>query len=87
MGLVCGNGGTTTCLKEAVENNCDTFITGECDLYTIQYARFKGVNLIVGSHTFTELFGIESLALKLKDTIKELEIVMLNEEHYEANNK
>lgn len=87
VGLVCGNGGTTTCLKEAVENNCDTFITGECDLYTIQYARFKGINLIIGSHTFTELFGIESLALKLKDTIKELEIVMLNEEHYEANSK
>lgn len=87
VGLVCGNGGTTTCLKEAVENKCDVYITGECNLYTIQYAKFKGINLIIGSHTFTELFGIQSLALKLNENIKELEVVKLNEEHYEANLK
>lgn len=87
VGLVCGNGGTTTCLKEAVENKCDIYITGECNLYTIQYAKFKGINLIVGSHTFTELFGIQSLALKLNESKKELEVVRLNEEHYEVNIK
>ncbi|MEK4425578.1 Nif3-like dinuclear metal center hexameric protein [Solibacillus sp. FSL K6-1523] len=87
VGLVCGNGGSTTCLKEAVENNCDVYITGECNLYTIQYAQFKGINLIVGSHTFTEFFGIQSLALKLNEHMKELEVVKLNEEHYEANIK
>lgn len=82
MGLVCGNGGSTECIKESVDNNCDVYITGECDLTTIQYAEFKGINLIIGSHTFTEIFGIESLALKLAENIKELEIVRLNEEHY-----
>lgn len=87
VGLVCGNGAPTTCLKEAVENECDVYITGECNLYTIQYAQFKGINLIIGSHTFTELFGIESLALKLNETLKELEVVRLNEKHYEANIK
>jgi len=87
VGLVCGNGGTTACLKEAVENKCDVYITGECNLYTIQYAQFKGINLIIGSHTFTEFFGIQSLALKLNDNKKELEVVRLNEEHYEANSK
>jgi len=60
-------------------------LTGECNLYTIQYAQFKGINLIIGSHTFTEFFGIQSLALKLNDNKKELEVVRLNEEHYEAN--
>jgi putative NIF3 family GTP cyclohydrolase 1 type 2 len=77
VGLVCGNGGSTTCLKEAVENKCDVYITGEC----------KGVNLIIGSHTFTEFFGIQSLVFKLKESIKELEVVRLNEEHYEVNIK
>ena len=87
VGLVCGNGGSTACLKEAVENECDVYITGECNLYTIQYAQLKGINLIIGSHTFTELFGIQSLAFKLNENIKELEVVRLNEEHYEANIK
>ncbi|WP_235864584.1 Nif3-like dinuclear metal center hexameric protein [Ureibacillus acetophenoni] len=85
VGLVCGNGGTTACLKEVVENDCNVYITGECNLYTIQYAKFKGINLIIGSHTFTEVFGIESLAMKLKEKIEGLEVVKLNEEHYEAN--
>lgn len=87
VGLVCGNGGPTACLKEAVENNCDVYITGECNLYTIQYAQLKGMNLIIGSHTFTEFFGIQNLALKLNENIKELEVVRLNEEHLEANIK
>lgn len=82
VGLVCGNGGSTECLKESVDNNCDVYITGECDLTTIQYAEFKGINLIIGSHTFTEIFGIESLALKLAENIKELEVVRLSEGHY-----
>lgn len=56
-------------------------------MYTAEYAQFKGVNLIIGSHIFTEVFGIESLALKLKKSIKELEVVRFNEEHYEANVK
>ncbi|MPM13668.1 hypothetical protein SDC9_60027 [bioreactor metagenome] len=42
---------------------------------------------MVGSHTFTGLYGIENLALKLKKSIKELEVVRFNEEHYEANVK
>ncbi|RSD29570.1 Nif3-like dinuclear metal center hexameric protein [Mesobacillus subterraneus] len=87
VGLVCGNGAPTACLKEVVENKCDVYITGECNLYTIQYAQFQGINLIIGSHTFIEFFGVESLALKLNENIKELEVVRLNEEHYEANIK
>ena len=80
--LVAGNGGTTSCVREAVENNCDVFITGECDLPTIQYSKFKKINLIIGSHTFTEIFGVQSLAMKLKEKIETLEIVQLSEEHY-----
>lgn len=84
VGLVCGGGGFTTDVREAVKQNCDVYITGEKVLYTIEYAKFAGINLIVGSHTFTEVFGIESLAMKIKDKYKDLEIVRLKEEHLEA---
>ena len=84
VGLVCGGGGFTTDVREAVERNCDVYITGEKVLYTIEYAKFVGINLIVGSHTFTEVFGIQSLAKKIKDKYKDIEIVRLKEEHLET---
>ncbi len=84
IGLVCGGGGFTTDLKVAAEKNCDIYITGEKVLYTIEYAKFVGMNLIVGSHTFTEIFGIESLAKKVKEKYKDIEIIRLKEEHLEA---
>lgn len=85
VGLVCGGGGFTTDVRKAIDRNCDVYITGEKVLYTIEYAKFAGINLIVGSHTFTELFGIESLAMKIKDKFKDIEIVRLYEERLEAN--
>lgn len=84
IGLVCGGGGFTTDVREAVERNCDVYITGEKVLYTIEYAKFAEINLIVGSHTFTEVFGIESLAMKIKDKYKDIDIIRLKEEHLEA---
>jgi putative NIF3 family GTP cyclohydrolase 1 type 2 len=49
----------------ALEENCDTFITGEYKLSLQQYAEFNNVNLIVGSHTNTEFLGVENLVKKL----------------------
>ena len=68
----------------AVDKNCDVYITGEKALYIIEYSKFAGMNLIIGSHTFTEVFGIESLANKIKAKYKDIEIIKLNEEHLEA---
>lgn len=84
IGLVCGGGGLTPDLKEAAGKNCDVYITGEKVLYTIEYAKFVGMNLIIGSHTFTEVFGIESLAKKVKEKYNDIEIIRLIEEHLEA---
>lgn len=84
VGLVCGGGGFTSDVKEAVDNHCDVYITGEKTLYTIEYAKFVGINLIIGSHTFTEIFGIESLANKIKEKYKDIEIIRLKEEHLEV---
>lgn len=40
---------------------CDTYITGEYVLHSQQYARLMGINLLVGSHTNTEILGIHAL--------------------------
>ena len=84
VGLVCGGGGSTADVREAFEKNCDVYITGEKVLYTIEYAKFVGMNLIIGSHTFTELLGIESLAGKIADKYSDVNIIRLSEEHLEA---
>lgn len=83
IGLVCGGGGATSDVKEAVDNDCDVYITSEKVLYTIQYAKYANINLIIGSHTFTESFGIESLARKIKNNFEDIEIVKIIEEHIE----
>jgi len=82
--IVCGGGSSTADLKVAAEKNCDVYITGEKVLYTIEYAKFIGMNLIVGSHTFTEIFGVESLAKKVKEKYTNIEIIRLKEDHLEA---
>jgi len=84
VGIVCGGGGLTPDVKEAIDKQCDVYITGEKILYTIEYAEFKKLNLIIGSHTFTEIFGVESLVKKIKHKFDEIEIVKINEKHLEA---
>ncbi|MCM3455160.1 Nif3-like dinuclear metal center hexameric protein [Heyndrickxia oleronia] len=87
IAVLTGAGDSTTVIKRALEAGCDTYITGEATLYAIQYAKFARINLIAGSHTFTEIFGIESLAKKLKDLNPQIEIIRLEEEHFEAKVK
>lgn len=85
VGLVSGAGVFTTDLKYAVEKNCDLYITGEKMLYLIQYAQFKNINLIITSHTFIELFGVESLTRKVKEVHPEIIIIRIEESHLETN--
>lgn len=84
VGLVCGAGGETTLIKESIDLGCDTYISGEKNLYSIQYADFKETNLMIGSHTFTEIFGVDSLVKKIKEQFDDIEIVLINESHCEA---
>ncbi|WP_338789478.1 Nif3-like dinuclear metal center hexameric protein [Metabacillus sp. FJAT-53654] len=85
VGVLTGAGHSTTHIKIAREEGCDTYITGEATLYTIQYAKFVGINLLVGSHTFTEIFGVESLANKIQELNKDIIIIKLKEDHIELN--
>ena len=83
IGFLSGAGHLTSDMKEHVDQNCDVFITGEKILYTIQYAEFTQINLIVGSHTYTEIFGVQSLCKKIKDKYHNVDIIWLNEDHKE----
>lgn len=84
IGMLTGAGHASTIIKKAVDAGCDTYITGEATLYSIQYAQFAGINLIAGSHTFTEVFGVETLAKKLQELNEGIEIIRIEESHFEA---
>lgn len=83
VGIVTGAGSLTTLLDEAIGLNCDTYITGEGNLYTKLYARETGLNLFLGTHTATERPGIESLAQRLQKHLPEIEIMGLRETLFE----
>jgi dinuclear metal center YbgI/SA1388 family protein len=83
VGVLTGAGHSSDHIRRALKEGCDTYITGEATLYTIQYAQFVGINLLVGSHTFTEIFGVESLVEKIKDLNHDIEIMKLEETHFE----
>ena len=79
-----GGAPLTNYMKEAVDRNCDVYITGEKTLYTVLYARYTCLNLIIGSHTFTEIFAVANLAKLLKRRFSELKVIRLREPHLEA---
>lgn len=85
VGVVTGGGGMTMDLQEVANRGCDLYLTGERNLYTLEYANYLGINLVVGSHTFTELFGVESLVKKIKERVPETELVLIEESHLEAS--
>jgi putative NIF3 family GTP cyclohydrolase 1 type 2 len=76
-----GGGNMTTDIKIAVVNDCDTYITGEYSLYSQQYSKFAGINLMVGSHTNTEILGVFQLVNKLIENTN-IEAIRLAEENY-----
>jgi dinuclear metal center YbgI/SA1388 family protein len=84
VAILTGAGNNSALIKFAKENDCDAFITGERTLYSVQYAKFAGVNLYVGSHTFTEIFGVESLVKKVQESYEKLEILQIIEDHIES---
>jgi dinuclear metal center YbgI/SA1388 family protein len=83
IGVVTGAGFSAIDIKDAVNLGCDTYFTGEKILYTVQYAQYSKINLIVGSHTFTEIFGLENLAKILNEKYPMVEIIRIKEEHIE----
>lgn len=83
IGVVTGAGFSAIDIKDAVNLGCDAYFTGEKLLYTVQYAKYSKINLIVGSHTFTEIFGLESLIIMINEMYPTVEIIRIKEDHIE----
>lgn len=82
VGIVSGSGKDLESLHDAHLENCDAYITGEKSLTTLLYARHIGLNFILGSHTFTEIYGLKNYADLIKEKTR-LEFVELKEEWIE----
>ncbi len=81
--IVPGGGVLTSYVKDCVDHDCDLYVTGEKSLYTVMYAKYAGIHLIVGSHTFTEIFGVEALVNLISAEYPELSTVRIEEPHLE----
>jgi dinuclear metal center YbgI/SA1388 family protein len=63
IGIVTGGFGD---LDQVVKAGLDTLITGEADYPTEVKARELGINLILGGHWETEVFGVRNLAAQIR---------------------
>ena len=63
IGVVTGAAGTE--IYRVAEENIDTFITGEAPHWAAVAAEELGMNLLLGGHYATEVFGVKALAAHL----------------------
>lgn len=63
IGVVSGAAGSE--IYRVAEENIDTFITGEAPHWAAVAAEELGMNLLVGGHYATEVFGVKALAAHL----------------------
>ena len=63
IGIVTGGFGD---LDQVVKARLDTLITGEADYPTEVKAKELGINLILGGHRETEMFGVQNLAARIR---------------------
>lgn len=80
VATVTGAGSGMSELKEAAGLGCDTYITGEMSLYFLMYARYQKLNVLVYSHTGTEIIGVEALVRRLVEDNPEVAFTRLDEE-------
>lgn len=81
IAVAAGGGNMTNEMRIAADRGCDTYITGEYVLYSQQYAELVKMNLLVGSHTNTEILGVKSLA-ELLCAGTDVEMVSIAETNY-----
>jgi putative NIF3 family GTP cyclohydrolase 1 type 2 len=58
-------------LDQVVKAGLDTLITGEVDYPTEVKAKELGINLILGGHRETEVFGVKALVGGIRQKIKQ----------------
>jgi dinuclear metal center YbgI/SA1388 family protein len=68
IGVVTGGAGSE--VHRVAEEKIDTFITGEAPHWAAVAAEELGVNLLLGGHYATEVFGVKALAAHLSKRFK-----------------
>ena len=68
IGVVTGAAGSE--IYRVAEENIDTFITGEAPHWAAVAAEELGMNLVLGGHYSTEVFGVKALAAHLSKRFK-----------------
>jgi dinuclear metal center YbgI/SA1388 family protein len=68
IGIITGGAGSE--IYRVAEENIDTFITGEAPHWAAVAAEELGMNLLLGGHYATEVFGVKALAAHLSRRFK-----------------
>ena len=68
IGIVTGGAGSE--IYRVAQENIDTFITGEAPHWAAVAAEELGMNLLLGGHYATEVFGVQALAAHLSKRFK-----------------
>ena len=68
IGVVTGAAGSE--IYRVAQENIDTFITGEAPHWAAVTAEELGMNLLLGGHYATEVFGVKALAAHLSKKFK-----------------
>jgi dinuclear metal center YbgI/SA1388 family protein len=83
VGLIPGWGGRTDWLAQAQALGCDTFLTGETNMFGILFAKEVGLNLVVAGHYATETPGMMALSARIARDLQ-VEVTFIPEEIVEA---
>ena len=68
IGIVTGAAGSE--IYRVAQENIDTFITGEAPHWAAVAAEELGINLLLGGHYATEIFGVKALAAHLSEKFR-----------------
>lgn len=79
--ITAGSGASIEMLRTAKEYGCDAYICGEYKLNAQLFAKHAQLNLLVGSHTNTEINGVENLLRRTTNGCN-VKTVRISEENY-----
>jgi dinuclear metal center YbgI/SA1388 family protein len=83
VGIIPGWGGRTDWMAQAQELGCDTFLTGEANMFSILFAKEAAMNLVVAGHYATETPGMMALSARIARDLQ-LDVTFIPEEIIES---
>lgn len=83
VGIIPGWGGRPEWMAVAKALGCDTFLTGEANMFGILFAKEASLNLVVAGHYATEAPGVMALSSRIARDLK-LDVTFIPEEIVEA---